>query len=277
MGATTTSNSAARETSAHAEPTGIEGKHVCPFCGVVSLAIEEACPHCKMNVASATRAGTKALIGPWYVLQTKLPSIPGVTFARLLELVRKGRIQPRSVVRGPTTHQFWRFAIQVKGLSREFGLCYDCGAEIASDAETCPACSCSQSLPTDPHALLETNTPPAAPEQPDWSHEIAPAGRAESAPADSLEPMFFPLRAQYSDRPNNVLASRGAIATAFNLQGSPKARSKGRKRMIWGGLLGAVVLGAASCFTVAIIAPDSSVGQWLSGVRANFTHNQQSP
>ena len=48
---------------------------------------------------------------------------PGMRFETLLSFVRKGRVRARSVVRGPTTHQLWRFAAHVKGLSREFGLC----------------------------------------------------------------------------------------------------------------------------------------------------------
>jgi hypothetical protein len=46
----------------------------------------------------------------------------------LLALIRKGQVTPRSVIRGPTTFQLWRFAARVKGISREFGLCYSCGA-----------------------------------------------------------------------------------------------------------------------------------------------------
>jgi len=33
----------------------------------------------------------------------------------LLTFVRKGRVKPQSIVRGPTTHQLWRFAAHVKG------------------------------------------------------------------------------------------------------------------------------------------------------------------
>jgi hypothetical protein len=48
----------------------------------------------------------------------------------LLSLIKRGQVTANSIVRGPTTHQLWRRAAHVKGLSREFGLCYSCGEQI---------------------------------------------------------------------------------------------------------------------------------------------------
>src|SRR5579864_4761005 len=90
--------------------------HVCPFCGTVKDQPETPCGRCTMENTSATRQATKARIGPWYVMQTRNPAAPGMRFETLLAFVRKGRIKPRSIVRGPTTHQLWRFAAQIKGL-----------------------------------------------------------------------------------------------------------------------------------------------------------------
>jgi hypothetical protein len=73
-----------------------------------------------------------------------------------LNFVRKGRVKPRTVVRGPTTHQLWRFAAHVKGLSREFGLCYSCGGKIEASSTVCPQCNRLQLPPLNPDALLET-------------------------------------------------------------------------------------------------------------------------
>ena len=86
------------------------GRHVCPFCGMVKDQAEAACPRCTMENTAASRQATKARIGPWYVLQTRNPASPGMKFDTLLAFVRKGKIRARSIVRGPTTHQLWRFA-----------------------------------------------------------------------------------------------------------------------------------------------------------------------
>jgi len=53
--------------------------------------------------------------------------------------VQKGRVTARSVLRGPTTAQFWRHAARVKGVSREFGLCWSCGGDVLKNARVCAA------------------------------------------------------------------------------------------------------------------------------------------
>jgi hypothetical protein len=114
-----------RAPGAPAAPATSTKKQCCPYCGTVTSAdgAGQPCPRCTMEDTTATRAATKSRIGPWYVLQTRNPSAPGMKWSTLLTLIDKGQVSPRSVVRGPTTHQLWRFAAHVKGLSREFGVC----------------------------------------------------------------------------------------------------------------------------------------------------------
>lgn len=133
----------------------LAGKHVCPFCGTQNVGPNEPCPRCTMEDTAATRQATKARIGPWYVLQARNPAAPGMKFSTLLALVGKGQVTPRSVVRGPTTHQLWRFAAHVRGLSREFGICYSCGESVEKVSTICPHCDRTQEPPADPDALLE--------------------------------------------------------------------------------------------------------------------------
>jgi hypothetical protein len=133
---------------------------VCPFCGAISEKSDSPCPRCKMENTALTRQATRARIGPWYVMQSRNPSAPGMKCSTLLALIRKDQITPKSVIRGPTTFQLWRFAARVKGISREFGLCYSCGAELQRTSTFCPRCSRSQELPPNPDALLE-NEPQA--------------------------------------------------------------------------------------------------------------------
>ena len=132
------------------------GKHVCPFCGVMRPDASQPCARCTLEDTPATRTATKQRIGPWFVLQARNPSAPGMKLATLQSLVRRGQITPRSIVRGPTTDQMWAFAANARGLSREFGLCYHCGEAIDPVATRCPHCAKTQDLPADADAMLET-------------------------------------------------------------------------------------------------------------------------
>ncbi|GIW76620.1 MAG: hypothetical protein KatS3mg104_1683 [Phycisphaerae bacterium] len=151
-----------------AEPAEIRqqlaGKHVCPFCGVIRSDPNQPCPRCTMEDTPATRSSTYQRIGPWFVLQARNPSAPGMRFATLISLVKKGHVTPRSIVRGPTTQQMWTFASRVKGLSREFGLCWYCGEGIETTAETCNRCSHSQVPPSDAQAAFLDPDSPGVPE-----------------------------------------------------------------------------------------------------------------
>ena len=133
----------------------VAGRHVCPFCGAVREQAEGPCPRCTMENTTASRQATKSRIGPWYVYQTRNPAAPGMKFDTLLAFVRKGRVKPQSIVRGPTSHQLWRFAAHVKGLSREFGVCYSCGGAIQPSVNLCPHCNRPQQPPANADAFIE--------------------------------------------------------------------------------------------------------------------------
>ena len=157
------------------------GKIVCPFCGQQKSASSEPCPRCTMEDTPATRQATKARIGPWYVLQNRSPSAPGMKYATLLWLVNKGHVTPRSVVRGPTTYQLWRYAAHVRGLSREFGLCYSCGGAVQKSDHLCPHCERPQDPPVDPDVLLDVR---------EGAGQLrAPVMREVEPPARAVEPI----------------------------------------------------------------------------------------
>lgn len=145
----------------------VSGRYVCPFCGAVREQSDGVCPRCTMESTAATRQATKSRIGPWYVLQTRNPAAPGMKYETLLAFVGKGRVKARSIVRGPTTQQLWRFAAHVRGLSREFGICYSCGEPVSKTANLCPHCNRPQDPPANPDVFLEsaeaerTMVPPA--------------------------------------------------------------------------------------------------------------------
>ncbi len=133
------------------------GGVVCPFCAHIRTDAGGSCPKCTMEDTASTRRSTGERIGPWFVLQRKNPTAPGLRLSVLLTLARRGHVTPKSIVRGPTTGQFWRYAAQVKGLSRVFGLCWHCGSGVSPDASTCPKCRSAQEIPDEPDQFLESH------------------------------------------------------------------------------------------------------------------------
>jgi hypothetical protein len=213
----------------------IAGRHVCPFCGSVREQDDGVCPKCSMDNTSASRQATKARIGPWYVFQTRNPAAPGMKFETLLSFVKKGRVKARSVVRGPTTHQLWRFAAHVKGLSREFGICYSCGGSIDRAAGLCSHCNRSQEAPADPDVFTEGQQPASTGATPAVVRNVgptpmpaddivvpplSPAEKGETTKREESEPEDEETRLK---RAEGFLSPQD-LAAAFNLDFRPKGR-----------------------------------------------------
>ncbi|HEX4796699.1 MAG TPA: hypothetical protein VH370_23105 [Humisphaera sp.] len=159
----------------------LDGQFVCPFCGVVNSSSEGLCVRCSMENTPASRKATRLRIGPWYVYQHRNPAAPGMKFETLLAFVKNEKVKPRSIVRGPTTGQLWRFAAHVKGLSRHFGVCYSCGGSIDATANLCPHCNKLQEPPPNPDVLMEGSESQAPPKAAIVPPHPRPANPQQSA------------------------------------------------------------------------------------------------
>jgi hypothetical protein len=213
-------------------PTAVE-EHVCPFCGIINTELGKPCQRCTLQDTPASRQATRQRVGPWYVLQSRNPAAPGMTFATLQSLVGKGLVTTKSVVRGPTTHQLWRLAMNVRGLSRELGLCHICGKDVETTAAVCPHCNRSQLPPADPDALLETprtmplptNSPSAPPDTPVKEPTSIPATEAQTSIMDERIELahaeHFSVREKSDRPPMEDLLTPMDLAKAFQLQYGP--------------------------------------------------------
>lgn len=251
----------------------LRGKFVCPFCGSIKDSAEKPCPRCTMADTPQTRQATRSRIGPWYVLQTRNPSAPGMKYETLLALVQRGQVTPRSIVRGPTTHQLWRFAAKVKGLSREFGLCYHCEAEIDRKANICPHCQKIQEPPPNPDVLLESRPGPFAGTIEPIRREAQAASRVENRPSSNetsaaatddlsspasppAEPPLVAPEDQATERSYAALAVTDAPSHAAPAASAEPRRKTGQE------ILSARELAAA--FRLELQPPASSVRQITS-------------
>src|SRR5262245_21734817 len=177
--------------------------HVCPFCGLTREITEHfdpstPCPRCTLSDNPNTRNATKARVGPWYVRQVRNPWAPGMRFETLLALVKRNQVTRDSIVRGPTTHQLWKRASEVKGLSREFGICYSCGGEISTQSNLCPHCNRLQEPPANPDVLIETREAASVP--PSLQPTPQPAASRPPVSVD-ISGVDEPPRIEISTRP----------------------------------------------------------------------------
>lgn len=277
-------------------PTAVAGsppaRRLCPFCGTVNERdAAVACSKCGMEDTPATRDATRARIGPWHVLQSRNPAAPGMKFSTLLSLIRKGQVTQRSIVRGPTTSQFWTVAARVKGLSREFGVCYQCSGQIESTANICPHCQKLQEPPINPDVLLEASgeTAPAAGSSP--ARRARPYVPEPTVNVDTDDSTAMTAQSPPRARPAAPAATPSGIltakelATAFQLDFQPKPAPPRKRRRSAKTLLVLILLGGVGAGVTAYLRPDLRdqsvewVRRYSAQIKARLEaqRNQQSP
>ncbi|MGI9013341.1 MAG: hypothetical protein ACR2GY_03735 [Phycisphaerales bacterium] len=79
-------------------------------------------------------------MGPWYVRDDIRPFQPGCCYETLVKLVEAGRVSKYSIVRGPTTKQFWTIARRVAGIAHLLGYCHACDARVERNMLGCTEC-----------------------------------------------------------------------------------------------------------------------------------------
>lgn len=121
---------------------------LCPYCGHTQDSGRQ-CARCRGLFEPLSRQATQNSMGPWQVRDEANPFTPGCSFETLRALIARGRVRPDSIVRGPTTHQFWRRAEDTPGLAHLFGHCHACRASVHPTDKVCPQCAESLSAPLD--------------------------------------------------------------------------------------------------------------------------------
>lgn len=113
---------------------------VCPYCGHVQPA-GDRCGECRGLFEPLSRRATQISMGPWYVRDKMNPFRPGCSYEILKKQISSGRVKATSVIRGPTTHQFWAVARNVQGVSHLLGYCHKCTNRVSPEDRACPTCS----------------------------------------------------------------------------------------------------------------------------------------
>ena len=101
------------------------------------------CTQCSGHFDLLSRQRTQNGMGPWHIRDQVNPFHPGCSYETLVRMVKRGRVRLDTVLRGPTTRQFWGFARHTPGVSHLLGVCHACNAQVQSHATECPTCHAS--------------------------------------------------------------------------------------------------------------------------------------
>ena len=112
---------------------------ICPYCGQTQPA-GERCRACGGLFEPLSRQATHNAMGPWFVRDARRPFQPGCSYETLIQLIERGQVNKYSIIRGPTTRQFWTVARRVPGVAHLLGYCHNCDASVDPGDHGCHAC-----------------------------------------------------------------------------------------------------------------------------------------
>jgi hypothetical protein len=90
---------------------------------------------------------TQIAMGPWFVRDENMPFAPGCSYQIIKRKAQTGKLTAQSIIRGPSTHQFWMHADQVAGVAHLLGVCHQCGEKVNPNERICPSCHAVFSTP----------------------------------------------------------------------------------------------------------------------------------
>lgn len=163
---------------------------VCPYCGELTTS-SERCGGCGGRFDPLSRQASQNEMGPWQIRSERTPFGPGCSYQRLCLLIEKGKVTADTILRGPSTHQFWMPARRVPGVANRLGMCHSCGGPAEAGDFSCSRCGAHfavtgdrQHLGLAPHRLL-----PGSAGSELVAAVLSPTPRAESA-SDLFEEDF---------------------------------------------------------------------------------------
>lgn len=190
---------------------------LCPYCGSLSPHAKQ-CNICTGYFDLLSRQRSQNAMGPWFLRDIAKPFQPGCSYATLVRMAQRGRIKPETVLRGPSTRQFWSFARQTPGVAHLLGECHACHKPVMPTATSCANCKASfvvaddrQTLGLSPIHLLPGDADAAtiarslgAPSQP--ASQAPPRPAEMPAPVDVApvpEPQVVVEEPEWIDEPRS--------------------------------------------------------------------------
>lgn len=113
---------------------------LCPYCGNTQTQPDDRCAGCGGYFDQLSLKVTQQHMGPWFIRDRHNPFRPGCTYDVLVKQIQKGKITATTIIRGPTTRQYWSVARHVPGVAHQLGYCHACGTHVQASDQTCSHC-----------------------------------------------------------------------------------------------------------------------------------------
>lgn len=179
--ADTASGQAPPADHAPASPTPL---FICPYCGGPTPD-QPRCAQCSGLLDPLSRQATQNAMGPWFIRDEQQPHRPGCSYETILALIARGKVTLDSVLRGPTTAQFWYPAKRIPGIASKLGVCHACQSKVSGES-SCPACHTLFEVEGDRQTLglmaVRMIPSPGSPDANGSSATDAPVPAAEARP-----------------------------------------------------------------------------------------------
>lgn len=219
---------------------------LCPYCGHVS-ANAKSCERCRGMFEPLSRQASQNAMGPWFIRDENSPFLPGFSLSTLRQMVKRGRIAPDTIIKGPSTRQFWAYARSVPGVAHLLGSCHVCKAAANAEQAACAACGTSFTVADDrehlgltPVRLLPGHADPA---------QIAASGLTGNAPTAS----YGTSRASHDSASERGIVGLqdGEIDAAALIAARHRQRRSQRRRTIGLVTLIVVIIGLGAALVAA--------------------------
>ncbi len=112
---------------------------LCPYCGDWQKSADQ-CSTCGGVFDQLSQRATIIAMGPWFVRNKRFPYLPGCSLDVIRKQIAAKRIDASTIMRGPTTRQFWSVARNVPGISHLLGYCWSCGLAVKASDAKCESC-----------------------------------------------------------------------------------------------------------------------------------------
>lgn len=224
---------------------------VCPYCGAVTPD-SGRCSSCEGRFDPLSRQMTQNQMGPWSIRDDRQPHRPGCTYQMIARLIDQNSITGETVLRGPTTRQFWTLARHTPGVAHLIGVCHSCQASVKADAFACPSCHASFTAERDrQHLGLGPSRPlpgQGLPEVLALHAEPASLGGHGHASAGNTGVVSTPIGAEIGVKPSENGVDKKQIEEANRLARRWKHAWKSERRRAW-----IVMSGSVSITLIALI------------------------